>query len=198
MTTDEPRDTVPSSEFLLWRDDPAYPDPTPEDLKRPEFEAVWRAIRGWDIGREPPPGRQRLYAGATGNEVMHILNAVPSMVGAEQVRENIHAYLQHVANVEVGSILTRRGREVVGFCAAWVRNRLDEKWLADKVVPFPLPKELAPPLEAPPSETTALEAVRQIIAEWEGTTVAQTASCQAEHAARHLDRIRTLVRGGSQ
>lgn len=126
MTTDEPRDTVPSSEFLLWRDDPAYPDPTPEDLKRPEFEAVWRAIRGWDIGREPPPGRQRLYAGATGNEVMHILNALPK------------------------------------------------------------------------TDDGTVDAVRQIIAEWEGTTVAQTASCQAEHAARHLDRIRTIVRGGTQ
>jgi hypothetical protein len=49
-----------------------YPDPLPSDLERPEFEAVWQAIKGWDIQRSPGQG----YAGATGNDVMHILKAL--------------------------------------------------------------------------------------------------------------------------
>lgn len=194
----EQRDTVPSSEYEVWHADPAYPDPLPSDLERPEFDAVWRAIKGWDIGREPRPGRPRLYSGASGSEVMHILNALPTTTTADEVRENIRAYLQHVADVEVGSLLSRGGRETVGLCAEWVRNRLDEKWLADKVVPFPQQGEPAPGPEVAPSDKAMVGAIRMIIEEWEGATVGQSASCQAEHAARHLDRIRSLVQGGSR
>ncbi len=53
-----------------------YPDPTEEDLQDPVFEAVWQAIKGWDLSREPGSKGDRLYAGATGNDVMHILKAI--------------------------------------------------------------------------------------------------------------------------
>jgi septal ring factor EnvC (AmiA/AmiB activator) len=45
----------------------------------------------------------------------------------ETERESIAAYLEHVASVEVGTILSVREREIVGLCAAWVRNQLDRK-----------------------------------------------------------------------
>lgn len=50
-----------------------YPDPTEEQLRSPRFEAVWRAIKGWDISRD---GGTEGYHGPTGNDVMHILNAL--------------------------------------------------------------------------------------------------------------------------
>lgn len=49
-----------------------YPNPTDEDLHDPVFEAVWQAIKGWDLSRES----NRMYAGASGNDVMHILKAI--------------------------------------------------------------------------------------------------------------------------
>jgi len=51
-----------------------WPDPTPEMLESPEFEAVWGAIKTWDIevpGTSPPG-----YSGATGNHVRAILDAL--------------------------------------------------------------------------------------------------------------------------
>jgi len=47
-------------------------DPTEKDLERPVFEAIWQAIKGWDIEREYGAGR----AGATGTDVKTILNAI--------------------------------------------------------------------------------------------------------------------------
>lgn len=52
-----------------------YPDPSPVDLCSPEFEAIWSAIKGWDISREGS-GPYALYSGATGADVMHILLAL--------------------------------------------------------------------------------------------------------------------------
>lgn len=43
-------------------------------------------------------------------------------------RESIAAYLAHIASMDVGTVLTPEGRELVGMCAEWVRNRLDEDW----------------------------------------------------------------------
>ena len=47
-------------------------DPTEGDLADPMFLAVWDAIKRWDIRRSPDRG----YAGATGTDVMTILNAI--------------------------------------------------------------------------------------------------------------------------
>lgn len=46
--------------------------PTEADIASPEFQAVWSAIKGWDIQRSPDRG----YAGANGDDVMTILNAL--------------------------------------------------------------------------------------------------------------------------
>lgn len=45
-------------------------EPTDRDLKLPEFVAVWELIKKWDIGK------RGLYSGATGTDVMEILNAL--------------------------------------------------------------------------------------------------------------------------
>jgi len=50
-------------------------EPTSSDLISPEFNAVWEAIKGWDLERERGEG----YAGATGTDVMIILNALRNL-----------------------------------------------------------------------------------------------------------------------
>jgi len=49
--------------------------PTSEDLESLEFNAVWEAIKKWDIEREEGKG----YAHATGTDVMIILNALKTI-----------------------------------------------------------------------------------------------------------------------
>ena len=50
-------------------------DPTPNELESPLFNAIWNAIKGWDISRDS----NRLYAGATGTDVCTILDAISSV-----------------------------------------------------------------------------------------------------------------------
>lgn len=50
-----------------------WPDPTPEMLQSPEFEAVWQCIKRWDIN---VPQVYAGYCGATGNHVRAILDAL--------------------------------------------------------------------------------------------------------------------------
>jgi hypothetical protein len=48
------------------------PEPTASDLESPEFNAVWDAIKKWDISRYS----NGIYEGATGTDVMRILTAL--------------------------------------------------------------------------------------------------------------------------
>lgn len=41
------------------------------------------------------------------------------------------AYLRSLASQDIGSILTEREREVLGWAASWVENRLDVLWKAE-------------------------------------------------------------------
>lgn len=60
----------------IWEPDPCAPverpNPTEADLADPEFEAIWQAIRTWDVDG----GQRRGYWGANGSDVMIILNAL--------------------------------------------------------------------------------------------------------------------------
>lgn len=64
-----------------WRTDPlekferetGWPDPTPEMLESPLFNAIWDCIKTWDIN---VPGVYMGYMGATGNHVRAILDAI--------------------------------------------------------------------------------------------------------------------------
>lgn len=58
-------------------------EPTAEDLNDPEFNAIWQAIKGWDIERNPGAG----YAGATGTDVMSILTALRALRSEESPPE---------------------------------------------------------------------------------------------------------------
>jgi hypothetical protein len=62
-----------------------WPDPTPEMLGSPEFEAVWQCVKSWGIN---VPEVYAGYCGATGNHVRAILDALaPSAaVKAERAR----------------------------------------------------------------------------------------------------------------
>jgi hypothetical protein len=51
----------------------SLPDPIPEMLDTPEFNAVWNCIKTWDIN---VPGAYNGYCGATGNHVQAILDAL--------------------------------------------------------------------------------------------------------------------------
>lgn len=53
-----------------------WPDPTPEMLTAPEFEAVWQCIKTWDIR---VPEVYEGYCGATGNHVRAILDALAAI-----------------------------------------------------------------------------------------------------------------------
>jgi hypothetical protein len=67
-----------------------YPDPTPEMLDGdPLFEAIWQAIKGWDISRH----NDGLYSGPTGNDVRHIYDAVrPAAARIEALEAALRYY----------------------------------------------------------------------------------------------------------
>lgn len=58
----------------------AWPDPTPEMLDDPRFEAVWQCIKSWDIA---VPDAYQGYCGASGNHVRAILDALARSAPAE-------------------------------------------------------------------------------------------------------------------
>ncbi len=62
-----------------------WPDPTPEMLASPEFEAVWRCIKSWDIN---VPGVYRGYCRATGSHVRAILDALTRAQQVTKLRMN--------------------------------------------------------------------------------------------------------------
>ena len=50
-------------------------DPSLEELNSPLFNAIWNAIKGWDLRRTTDSG----YAGATGTDVCTILDAIKAV-----------------------------------------------------------------------------------------------------------------------
>lgn len=55
------------------------PNPTAEDLKRPDFEAIWQVIKGWDVN---VPTHYTGYCGANGSHVKMILDALDKLKDA--------------------------------------------------------------------------------------------------------------------
>ena len=69
-------------------------DPTEEDLKKPLFEAIWQAIKKWDIEKEYGQWR----AGATGTDVKIIMNAFkPFLMEREKTTEMEKKWAVHDA-----------------------------------------------------------------------------------------------------
>ncbi len=84
----------------------SYPDPTESDLKDPAFNAIWAAIKGWDISREPAA----TYSGTTGNDVMRILLELRALA----------------TNVEHSGYLKRQREEGDAIWAVRVLDRYQE------------------------------------------------------------------------
>ncbi len=57
---------------------PESSNPTPAQLASPEFEAVWQAIKRWDIGS--PELCQGTHTGVMGNHVVQILKALAPVI----------------------------------------------------------------------------------------------------------------------
>ncbi len=53
-----------------------WPDPSLEELRTPEFEAIWQTIKTWDIN---VPEAYNGYCGASGNHVKAIVDALHSV-----------------------------------------------------------------------------------------------------------------------
>lgn len=49
------------------------PNPTPEQMESPEFQAIWQTIKSWDVN---VPEFYDGYCGANGSHVVLILNAL--------------------------------------------------------------------------------------------------------------------------
>lgn len=49
------------------------PNPTPEQMESPEFNAIWQTIKSWDVN---VPEFYNGYCGANGSHVVLILNAL--------------------------------------------------------------------------------------------------------------------------
>lgn len=73
-------------------------DPTPAELASPRFNAVWNAIKKWDISRES----NGLYAGATGTDVCTILDAIDSagLASAANRERELREALEHYFHAE--------------------------------------------------------------------------------------------------
>lgn len=78
-THPEPLPPAPGSALTCLTDPVVkrpWPNPTPEMLGTPEFEAVWQCIKRWDINVPDVYGG---YCGATGNHVRAILDALAAL-----------------------------------------------------------------------------------------------------------------------
>ena len=58
----------------------AWPDPTPEMLADPLFDAIWNVIKTWDIN---VPDIYAGYCGATGNHARAIYAAIKAWLSGE-------------------------------------------------------------------------------------------------------------------
>lgn len=77
-----------------------YPNPTPNDLENPIFNAIWGAIKGWDISRH----NDGMYSGPTGNDAMHIVLAIRKTfpMPLETCPECYRAYKEHEEWCSIG------------------------------------------------------------------------------------------------
>jgi hypothetical protein len=63
-----------------------------------------------------------LEAVTQARRILHSLPHTPDRI------ESIVRYFRHIEIMEIGSVASKATREIVGWCASWIENRLDEKW----------------------------------------------------------------------
>ena len=79
--SDDHAETLEAARAFLSASQPApspkgptsWPNPTPEMLNDPTFNAIWNVIKSWDIN---VPAEYSGYCGATGNHVLAIWGAI--------------------------------------------------------------------------------------------------------------------------
>ena len=91
-----------------------FSDPTPEMLNLPEFEAIWQAIKRWDIN---VPGAYHGHCGATGNHVRVILDAVRQ----SQIPQTRDAAVMSINWIDPNGRPDGGHSFGVGFMIAWQR-----------------------------------------------------------------------------
>lgn len=64
----------------------SWPNPTKEMLASPQFEAIWRCIKSWDIN---VPIAHNGYCGATGKHVRAILDALATIPASPLAEEEL-------------------------------------------------------------------------------------------------------------
>jgi hypothetical protein len=77
---------------MIMRENANWPDPTPEMLQTPEFNAIWERIKTWDIN-VPEVDGPGMYSGATGNHVRAILDILPLGLSASEAVVGFAAWL---------------------------------------------------------------------------------------------------------
>lgn len=80
-----------------------------EALDHLEFNAIWEAIKGWDIERKRGEG----YAGATGTDVRAIQNSLARFRGTEAIPEPVEDLPEADAE-EISLLLTPSSRQEFG------------------------------------------------------------------------------------
>lgn len=97
-----------------------WPDPTPEMLADPLFEAIWQAIKTWDIN---VPGAYGGYMGATGNHARAVFDAIQPRTRALAQETAIAAVLKAAdAAKELAAELSSAGKD---FNAGYANGALD-------------------------------------------------------------------------
>jgi len=103
-------------------------DPTSKDLNDPMFEAIWQAIKGWDLSRNGGVGAS--YAGATGTDVMTVLIPVRETLVAwavEQWREQVgNRPLQNIYRRELDYVWRKVIRRMGADDVSLIGPRHDE------------------------------------------------------------------------
>lgn len=96
------------------------------------FEAIWQAIKGWDLERSPG----ELYAHATGDDVRTILKSI----------EPIIAQREHEAELRGRIAEARYAADRVGVTDDYYQHEIDE-WFTERIAA----------LTAPTTDDTATE-----------------------------------------
>jgi hypothetical protein len=87
------------------------PNPTPEQLASPEFQAIWSVIKAWDVN---VPDYYKGYSHSSGSHVALILEALESQTNSQLVKavEALRKYGNHA------------GAGTDGGCCMWT----DDCW----------------------------------------------------------------------
>lgn len=99
--TDAPRPATDVFDESSFREPVPMPNPTPEMLADPLFEAIWQTIKSWDVN---VPESYQGYCGANGSHVAMIFNCVhstdaPRPVTAESEVSRLTAELEEARSV---------------------------------------------------------------------------------------------------